>query len=395
MKPLAKYLAPRLSAVLLADFTRGSLTKRQTVLRNSAIIWIIAIICLAGCFETDKIEPPLPLARGKKGGLNTPVGMVEYLQKQNLPELESVEVWENEYGPACPECSRRGLKLTTTHYEVLTTLLEPLMLRSVPAFVEAAYHGYNSQLAEPIETTTKFTTYLFANRQQWEDFTKPFAGKHAELFCKIQSGAYYLNGACVTYNIGIERTFTALGHEGWHQFNSRLFKFRLPSWLDEGVATLFEAHRSGQGTFYFKPDDNAYRLEALKKTLLKKKMIPLSQLITINPSEVLAMNESEAVTAFYCQSYALVRFLREANYEKRLANYRRLLLDGLRGNWPLDEKTKRVAIDRNLPRTVGWNRAVGRLLFERYIGEDIDQIEKEYLLFCWRIVRNTTIKTQD
>ncbi len=362
--------------------------------RNSAIIWIITIVCLSSCHKTDKIETSDSSGRRPSRStdnviqqLDTPAGMAEYLQKQKLPELESVEVWDNKYGP--------GLKLTTTHYEIFTTLLEPLMLRSVPAFMEAAYRSYNSQLAEPIETKTKFTIYLFANRQQWEDYTKTFAGENAELFCKIQSGAYYLNGACVTYNIGIERTFTALGHEGWHQFNSRLFKFRLPSWLDEGVATLFEAHRSEQETFYFKPDENAYRLEALKKTLLKKKMIPLWQLITINPSEVLAMNECEAVSAFYSQSYALVRFLREADYGKRLGRYRQLLLDGLRGNWPLDKTSKRVAINRNLPRTVGWNRAVGQLLFERYIGEDIDRIEKEYLIFCWSIVRNTPVKTQD
>jgi hypothetical protein len=334
-------------------------------------------VCLAGCHKTDKIETAAHSTRH----LDTPAGMVEYLQKQNLPDLKSVETWDNKYGP--------GLKLTSTHYEIFTTLLEPLMLRSVPAFVEAAYRGYNSQLAEPIETKTKFTTYIFADRRQWEDFTETFAGEQAELFCKIQSGAYYINGACVTYNIGIERTFTALGHEGWHQFNSRLFKYRLPSWLDEGVATLFEAHRSEQETFCFKPDENVYRLEALEKTLLKKKMIPLWQLITINPSEVLSMDESEAVAAFYSQSYALVRFLREADYGKRLGRYRQLLLDGLRGNWPLDDKSETVAIDRNLPRTVGWNRVVGQLLFERYIGEDIDRIEKEYLLFCWTITHDS------
>lgn len=368
------------------------------------IIWIIVVICLSGCHKNVKIET----SNNASPHLDTPAGMVEYLQEQKLPELKSVEVWDNKYGPACPERSRRGLKLTTTHYEIFTTLLEPLMLRSVPAFVEAAYRGYNSQLAEPIETKTKFTIYLFADRQQWEDFTKPFAGEQAELFCKIQSGAYYLNGACVTYNIGIERTFTALGHEGWHQFNSRLFKYRLPSWLDEGVAMLFEAHgslppllscdsktRGRKETFYFKPDENAHRLEELKKTLLKKKMIPLWQLITINPSEVLSMDECEVVAAFYSQSYALVRFLREADYGKRLGRYRQLLLDGLRGNWPLDETSKRVAIDRNLPRTVGWNRIVGQLLFERYIGEDIDRIEKEYLIFCWAITHDIPAKTQD
>ena len=319
--------------------------------------------------------------------LDTPAGMVEYLQKQNLRELESVEVWENKYGP--------GLKLTTAHYEILTTLLEPLMLRAIPEFVESAYRSYNSQLAESIETTTKFTIYLFASRRQWEDFTKTFAGDKAELFLKIKAGAYYLNDACVIYNIGIERTFTALGHEGWHQFNSRLFKFRLPSWLDEGVAMLFEDYKSEQGVISFESADNTYRLNALENTLIKNKMISLRELIAIDPGEVLATDESEAVMAFYSQSYALVRFLREAGYEKRLNNYHRLLLDGLKGDWPLDTTTRRIAIDRNLPRTVRWNRAVGQLLFKLYIGDDFEQIEREYLAFCRQIIYQNKLKTQD
>ncbi len=357
----------------------AKITEEIIVVRNRALIWIIVIVCLAGCFEGDK--------SGTYSKLDKPAGIVEYLQTQNLQELESVEVWENEYGP--------GLKLTTAHYEIFTTLLEPLMLRAIPGFVESAYHGYNSQLAEPIETTTKFTIYLFANRQQWENFTRSFAGDKTELFLKIKAGAYYLNGACVTYNIGIERTFTALGHEGWHQFNSRLFEFRLPSWLDEGVAMLFEAHKSEQGTFSFEPAENAYRLNALKDTLIKNKMIPLRELIALDPGEVLATDESEAVMAFYSQSYAMVRFFREAGYEKRLNNYRRLLLDGLRGDWPLDATTRRIAIDRNLPRAVRWNRTVGQLLFEQYIGNDFNQIEKEYLAFCRQIVYQSRLKTQD
>lgn len=329
---------------------------------------------MAGCSKTDKTSPKSVLSRK----LDTPGGMIVYLQRQDLPELQSVQVWENDdYGP--------GLKITTPHYQVFTTLLEPLMLRAVPGFLEAAYHGYNNQLAEPIDTKNKFTIYLFADRRQWEDFTKSFAADKAELFCKIKAGAYYLNGSCVTYNIGAERTFTALGHEGWHQFNSRVFKFRLPSWLDEGVAMLFEAHKSEAGTFYFVPNENTYRLEGLKKTMIRRRMIPLQELIAISPGEVLATDESEVVMAFYSQSYALVRFLREAGNGKRLLNYQRLLLDGLRGSWPLDKTSKRIAIDRNIPRTVGWNRVVGRLLFKLYIGEDFNKIEKEYLVFCRQI----------
>jgi len=336
-------------------------------------------VCLAGCQENQSSVKSSGSHR-----IDTPAGMIEHLKKKNLPALKSVEIWQNEYGP--------GLKITTSHYEIFTTLLEPLMLPDVAGFMESAYRSYQNQLPESIETNIKFTVYLFANRKQWESFTTAFAGPQAPLYCRIKAGAYYLNGACVVYNIGRERTFSVLGHEGWHQFNSRHFRFRLPSWLDEGIAMLFESNRYEQGMFYFEPARNMYRLAALKMTLMKNKMIPLKKLIAMNPGEALAANRDEAVAAFYSQSYALVRFLREADYGKRLSNYHQLLLDGLRGDWPLSQAVKRIAADRNIPLTVGFNRVVGTQLFKQYIGEDFETIEKEYVVFCRKIVYHIHLK---
>jgi len=81
-----------------------------------------------------------------------------------------------------------------------------------------------------------------------------------------------------------------------------------------------------------------------------------------------------------------VRFLREEGYGKRLGNYHQLLEDGLKGKWPLEEGGKRIAADRNIPLTVWWNRAIGTKLFEYYISDDFDQIGKEYLTFCRKVV---------
>jgi len=157
------------------------------------------LVCLAGCLEPNSAGTIKTSTRR----IDTPAGMIEYLQGQNLPALKSVEVWQNTYGP--------GLKLTTAHYEIFTTLLEPLMLNQVPGFVESAYHrGYNSQLPKPIETTSKSPVYLFAERKQWEDFTKTFAGPRAPIYHKIKAGAYYLNGACVAYNIAESEPFLFL-----------------------------------------------------------------------------------------------------------------------------------------------------------------------------------------
>lgn len=352
------------------------LTFQRNMRKISEICVICGCFCLFGCASNSSPKSAvLPI--------NTPDGMVIWLRSQNLPPLKSVEIWENHFGP--------GLKLTTAHYEIYTTLLEPLMLSQVPGFVESAYRGYQNQLPRAIETTAPFTLYIFADRKQWETFTMDFVGPQAPLYLQIKAGAYYLNGACVAYNIGRERTFASIGHEGWHQFNSRLFKYRLPSWLDEGVAMMFETSQYEQGLFSFQPDRNGYRLGSLKKTLLTNKTIPLRELVGINPGEVVTEGD-DAVGAFYSQAYALVRFLREDNYGKRLSSYQKLLFDGLNGQWPLDETGQRIAADRNIPMTIGWNKMVGSMLFEKYIDEKYEKIEKEYLTFCRKIVYPVQLK---
>jgi hypothetical protein len=364
---------------------------------NMKTISAICVICgcfyFTGCASTPPAVSPRPAA-----DINTPTGMSAYLQRQKLPALKTVDLWESQFGS--------GLKLTTAHYEIYTTFLEPLTLSEVPGFVESAYRGYQNQLPTPIETSTPFTVYLFANRQQWEAFTIGFTGPQAPMYLKIKAGAYYLNGACVAYNIGLERTFSSLGHEGWHQFNSRLFKYRLPSWLDEGIAMQFEVSEYDGGFFTFKSDRNGYRLGPLKKTFLKNNVIPLKALIMLNPGEVVTEGD-DAVGAFYSQAYALVRFLREDEYGKRLPQYQKLLFDGLSGQWPLAERDVRIAADRNIPITVGWNSAVGKMLFEHYIIDHesavkktesdrevipFDKIEKQYLTFCKKVVYHVRLK---
>jgi len=349
------------------------------MMRKKVLFLALFAILACGC-EPKKLCP----VGGENGAIGKPSQIEKYLNDKKIPAMKSVQQWENPYDP--------GLKISTKHYDIFTTLMDPLILAQLPGFMEACYSGYQGQLPEPIDTQTKFTVYFFATRKQWDDFTKTFIPEQAETYSRIKSGAYYLNGSCVTYNIGRDKTFSVLAHEGWHQFNSRHFTYRLPSWLDEGIAMQFESFRENDGTFYFEPDKNIQRLAGLKKTIVEGKMIPLEILISINPGEVISANSDSAVIAFYGQAYALVRFLREENYGKRLADYKSMLFDGLRGNWPLQGQAKQVASDRNINITVGWNRLVGRYLFEKYIGDDFENLQQEYICFCRKIVYHVHLK---
>lgn len=338
------------------------------------ILLVLIVLLFSGC-------PKQLSSEGDDDTYNysTPEGIARYLKV--LPAVKKVQTWQNDYSP--------GVIITTEHYNIHTTLLDPLMLRQVPGFMESAYNAYQKQLPRPISTKVKFTVYLFRDRSQWEDFTMTFAEPHGDNYMQIKKGAYYLNGACVAYNIGRKKTFGVLAHEGWHQFDSRHFTFRLPSWLDEGIATLFESSRYENGFFVFEPERSG-RLGSLRKTLIIDKMIPLEELITLNPGQVI--NETDAVAAFYAQSYALVRFLREEGYGKRLKSYHNMLIDALRGNWPLDARQKEIAANRNIPMTAHFNSFVSSKLFSHYIHQDPEMLDNEYKAFCRKIVYHVRLE---
>lgn len=347
----------------------------ENIFRSAAVFAAVILLLSVGCQEQSGSMP------GQNSTpLDSPKGMVNYLK--DLPAIKKVENWDNEYG--------RGVTITTRNYIIHTTLLDPLMLRQVPAFMESAHRAYQQQLPKPIATKTKFTVYLFGDREQWEKFTKKFTGRQWPLYQKIKKGAYYLNGACVAYNIGRKTTFSVLAHEGWHQFNSKHFVYRLPSWLDEGIAMMFEVSKYENGSFGFHPEQNMGRLGPLRIAMLSKKTIPLKHIIALNPGQV--VSDTDSISAFYAQSYALVRFLREEGYGKRLKKYHNLLLGALRGNWPIDPRLRRIAANRNIPITANFNRFVSTKLFEMYIEEDIDAIEREYLAFCRKITYRVRLK---
>lgn len=340
------------------------------------VLLIVCTVLLCGC--QDQTLSPQPQVT-----MTSLEHFADYVR--NEPAVRDIEDWDNPYGP--------GLIIQTRHYRIYTTLLEPLMLRQVPGYVESAFNAYESQLPRPIESQQLMDIYLFDTRQQWESFTKTFTGPESVVYLRITKGAYVVNGSCVAYNIGRKQTFSVIGHEGWHQFNQHLFAYRLPSWLDEGIATLFETCRYSQGRFVFEPGQNLMRLGSLKETMQKGSFIPLHQLMLLNPGQVLNDDgNDDAVIAFYAQNYALVRFLREHNYGIRLRKYHAMLLGAAEGTWPLTDVYTTLAADRRQRLTANWNSQVSAALYNAYINEDIQRLDAEYRDFCAKIVYRVRLK---
>jgi len=340
--------------------------------KNTVLVLLVAL-CQFGCAVYS------PSAQVEESAEEPVPALADAFSNQGGSPLLWAESWTNKYGP--------GVTLMTEHYEVHTTLLDPFFLWRIPEFLERAHQAYSAQLPYVVDAGECSKIYIFRNREQWEDFTKRFTGAQAELFLKIRQGAYCYKGRCVAYDIGPKRTLAALSHEGWHQFSSRHFKFRLPSWLDEGLAMQFEGFQCVNGEYVFETSLNHYRIKALSKVLNEKSSINLEELVCTSPGEVMATDRAESVMAFYSQSYALVRFLQEAGAGKYLVDYQRLIRDGLLGQWPLGLSDKAVAESRDRARTVDWNGRVGIQLFRSYVCDEIPSLEDEYLSFCWDIAQ--------
>ena len=109
------------------------------------LIFLVGLLCLSGCKSQES-----PSVDAKSNNISVYNGVIaEYLYNQNLPDMESVESWQNIYGP--------GLIITTQHYKIYTTLMDRFLLSTIPAFIESAHKVYNSQLPEPVLSSSKFT----------------------------------------------------------------------------------------------------------------------------------------------------------------------------------------------------------------------------------------------
>lgn len=313
---------------------------------------------------------------------------------KRLPTVRSVERWT--LPDVIRERDRDGLSITTQHYQIHTSVRDPLILRQVPVFLESAFRSYSALIGKSPQPKNTLLIYFFQTRSQWEDFTKHWTGELAPAYLKNPAGAYYFKNACVAYHLTRRSNFSILAHEGWHQFADELFQFRLPAWLDESIATNFEAYTWQNGRVEFDPRYNGSRLYALAQTLAQGRLISLSDLLVLDAGRILSHTQFDPadakvdprITAYYAQLYALARFLREANYGRYLLSFRTMLTDAGYGRWPLDDASRAEALQRDRNPTRLWNAQVGQLIFQTYIARDPREIEPAYQAFCRKIVAN-------
>jgi len=267
--------------------------------------------------------------------------------------------------------------LESKHYAIYTTIKEDEVLEFLPQVMEGALMMYQ-QIAPGIPLAErKLDCFIFRWRSEWDEYTQKYAGNDAKIYLQIRSGGYTIYDRYVAYYIGREGTFAVAAHEGWHQFAGRHFKGRMPPFLEEGLACMFETISWKNRLPQWNLSVNTQRAQTLRKAMDSKDLWPLEKLISMHAGDIVG-ESNDRIDAFYAQCWAFAKFL----YEGENGKYRPAMQ-----KW-LAETAAGTVYDptRSHARAIApWNRKGVRPMLEHYLGKKLDQIEVEYTGFMRKI----------
>jgi len=270
--------------------------------------------------------------------------------------------------------------LQTTHYNIYTTIDDPVILGRIAQIMEGSFGAYE-MLAEGVTPTkSPMDCYIFAKRSQWAEFTRQHTGSQAQAYLQINRGGYTRGDWYVSYYIGESSTLSVAAHEGWHQFSFRNFRANLPPFLEEGLATMFEGVKLKNGVPRYNLSINQNRAIALGYAINSNTTWNLEEVMGMHAGMILD-RPGDKINSFYAQAWALARFLWDGDNGAHRAALRQMILDAADG----------VIYDPNgLHRNKlrGWNSAGVKGMLENYLQMDFADINTAYLQFMHHIVND-------
>ncbi|MEE8169165.1 MAG: DUF1570 domain-containing protein [Phycisphaerae bacterium] len=296
------------------------------------------------------------------------------LPESRAPLIVQREAWS--FGPF------PGWILRTPNYEIRTTTKDSIVLDVVPRLLEGALEAYQELLPSQNPPAELLQTYLFADRGQWEAYTKWLTGPRAQTYLRIRTGGYEENGVTVSHYSRRGPTLSVMAHEGLHQYLTMTGRRRIPAWLNEGLATQFEAFTFDRaGWPIFSTRRNYRRRKSLRQALREDRLIPLQELLNTDAGSAIRGGGKQA-SAFYAQVWSLVLYLREASSQQPEAEgFRRLLADlGSPRMVALSQRYRSAASAVD-----GTVMTLEEAVFRQYITHDLNALESRYLEFARKL----------
>jgi hypothetical protein len=270
-----------------------------------------------------------------------------------------------------------GYVVKSPHYHIHSTIQSREVLAMLSQVMEGALVQYQQFVPGVRLSARPMQCYVFAQRAQWARFTSEHTGQDATIYLKINRGGYTVRDWYVAYLIGDVGTYAVAAHEGWHQFVARHFKTRLPPFLEEGIATMFETISWSNGQPRWSLAVNRQRAERLRRALDDQSLWPLEQLIMMHAGDVVGLS-GDRIETFYAQNWAFAQFLWEAESLRYRPALQRMLADLASGSPPAALGSRRLSPGL-------WDPESARPLLEHYLGIELYEIEQAYLSYVRRV----------
>jgi hypothetical protein len=277
-----------------------------------------------------------------------------------------------------------GRRVVTPHYVIYTTVLDGDLISTVGQVMEGALSQYRRLAPEVPVTDQPMECYLFQSRNQWATFTRGKTGADAAVYLQINRGGYTVGDWYVAYFIGDVGTLSVAAHEGWHQYVARHFESRLPPFLEEGLACMFEEVRwadgkgNGAGPLpRWNFSRNRSRLLGLRNAVDAGRLIPLAKLAGMHAGQVVDQ-PGEQIEAFYAQSWAFAKFLWDGEGGRHRPALRRILTDAAAGALFPGNNSRRT--DNGM-----WDPESAKPLLEHYLGTTLDSLDAAFARYARRL----------
>ncbi len=266
-----------------------------------------------------------------------------------------------------------GRTLTTQHFEVHSTLTDVEFENALSGFLEAMLRRFESVAPAPAPANTRLTTYVFATRAEWAQFTGTFYPDRYATLRRIRTGGFTEGDTAVTFYATRAATLATLAHEGWHQYAHSRFAAPIPAWLNEGLACYHEALEYAGESVRFTPQRNTFRINSLRNALKTGRLLPFSELIRTNAGEVLTRRRHETVQVYYAQAWALVTFLLHGGNGDYAEGCRNMLSDIATGAFQV--KVSAAGLTADDPSDAA------AAAFRCYFAQPLTTLENEYQTF--------------
>jgi tetratricopeptide (TPR) repeat protein len=170
-----------------------------------------------------------------------------------------------------------------------------------------------------LNSTAPTTVVVFKNMSSYRPFMPSYQGKVKEVAGYFQPGED-VNYITLTAEFGQANPFSTIFHEYVHSLTSDNTRVA-PLWFSEGLAEVYETFDVTDGekkVWLGKPQSHhVYRLR-------ETKFLPLDKLFAVDHASP-DYNESNRMSIFYAESWALVHYLMFGNQQRRLPQFTQFL----------------------------------------------------------------------